>query len=249
MYNSNLTKEEIRNYLHIYNVVTDWDDESVADEDESVEMIRNKKIEAELGRQILQLCTLLIAERLWRNKREVPLVTQHDVDDLLGHLITVTLKRSGFFHRYATSEKAILEGIQAFAKPTLDAIARDLSAPDAYDDEWRKIEIIQCVCSELNVIPENLHRIAGIGEQIVRRLYPDKESYRVELETSLEGARSGISGFRVKMYQNMLIEHGDELSEDRIRVLVDEEVDILEREIVAMHIQRIEKTMRRIWPE
>lgn len=253
MYNPNLTREQIKNYLHIYNEVTEWhDDESAVDVEASPEMVRNKKIEAELCRQVLKLCTFLIAERLWQNKRAVPLVTQRDVDDLIQHLITVTLKKSDFFKGHATPEKAVLEGIQAFAKPTLDALAHDLSGPDAYNDEWRKIEIMECVCNELNVMPQELLHISGIGEQIIRHLYSDKESYRALLEKTLEDARSGIAAFRISAYQNLLIECSGELSEDierEIRAIVDAEAAKLETKIIALHTRRIEETMRRIWPE
>lgn len=252
MYNPNLTKEEIRNYLHIYNEVTDWNDKSVADEHASAETLQDRNREAEFTRQLVELCTILIANRLWRNNRSVPLVTQNDVDELLGYLMVTSLKKSGFLEDSLAPKKMTFEGMRAFAMPALDTIVSDLSIPSAYDDEWKKIEIMECVCNELNVMPQELLHISGIGEQIIRHLYSDKESYRALLEKTLEDARSGIAAFRISAYQNLLIECSGELSEDierEMRAIVDAEAAKLETKIIALHTRRIEEKMRRIWPE
>lgn len=253
MYDPTLTKEEIRGYLHIYNEITEWrDDELVAEGDVSPDAIYNKKIEKELTDQVSRLYIMLIAERLWQNKREVPLMIARDTDDLIEHLITTTLKRSGVVSERAIADRAILEGMLSFVKPQLDSIAEDLRMPNAYDDEWRKIEIMQCACNELNVMPKELLHISGIGEQIIRHLYPDKESYRARLEKSLKDLRSGISALRLSMYKNMLIEYGGELDagiEREIRAMAVTEADKLETRIITAYVRKIESIMRRIWPE
>lgn len=248
-YCADLTKEEIRRYLDIYNDISRSPERELASGSSKEEIILQKSERIFFG-HCLRLSAVIAAGRMYKNDRSVPLVSKRELDDLVPVLIRADIFESSVFRGLdAESKSDACAGMLAFLNPIFDAIAKEAAMPTAYDDEWKKIHVLREICKERNCSPEELIATPGIRDEIIRHSYADADAYRREMRKTVDAIGS-LDELRETLYRQLAMKMNKEEGALRseLRALVEAEVDEMCRNIAAEQEQGIEKEISRIWP-
>jgi len=120
--------------------------------------------------------TLLVAQRLWRNRRSVPMISRRDVRKMGADIIEQIIASDADLRSLDAEDKALLRStFKAVVGNLTDVAAASLpGGKNAYTAAWKWVRTAMRMTEEFGVTPDQLMGTEQLRDELTRRAYTRK---------------------------------------------------------------------------
>lgn len=156
---------------------------------EKVPSVENPKVTA-IKEKLLELMVDLLARRLKRNRRSVPLISSRDAVRLTHEMMDAIEEMSG--EKIGAEIRKVIEGcIGSLIENILEMMCPMISSnEDVYNRNWKVATAISDLAEDRGVAPVELVGLEGVLDEVTRRTYTREEF--VDLSRKIASAYTDV---------------------------------------------------------